>query len=56
MVVDHGQPAVFGKMDVAFDDVDSELDGGPKRGQGVLRALVRVTAVTTEQDPAAAEP
>src|SRR5260370_15220225 len=40
-------------MDVALDHVDAQLDGGSEGHQRVLRALIGVSAMTTEQNAAA---
>jgi hypothetical protein len=55
MIVDHGQAAILGAMNVELDHVDAELDGRSKGGQRVLRAFIRVSAVTAEQDAATLE-
>src|SRR6266699_5292592 len=53
MIVNDGKGAVLGAVDVEFDDIDAELDRRAERSQGVLRALIRVAAMTAEQDAAA---
>src|SRR5205823_7293377 len=42
-------------MDVALDEIDSQLDGGSKRCQRVFGVLGRVPTVTAEQDATAAQ-
>src|SRR2546430_3477464 len=42
-------------MDVALDEVDSQLDGGSKRCQRVFGVLGGVPTVTAEQDATAAQ-
>src|SRR5256714_5576813 len=42
-------------MDVALDEVDSQLDGGSKRCQRVFGVLGGVATVTAEQDATAAQ-
>src|SRR5438477_12878662 len=42
-------------MDVERDQIDTEIDGGPKGGQRVLRKLIGVSAVTAKQHAATAK-
>jgi len=56
VIVDHGQSAILGQVDVALDEIDAQLDGGPKGRQRVLRELVGVAPMPAEQDAATAQP
>jgi len=50
--VDYGKAAVFREMNVELNDVDAKVDGGLEGGQGVLRALRRISAMSPQQDTA----
>ncbi len=56
MVMDHGQLAVVREVDVAFDDVDAELNRGAERREGVLGTLIGVATMASQQWAVSAKP
>src|SRR5207302_582204 len=50
VIMDDREAAILGAMHVEFDYIDTELNCRSERRQGVFRALIRVAAMTAEQD------